>query len=73
MKKSMLILILVGFVTTLPVIAEEAASELYEEESGLYNLRREGKKLTGVEMVDFPTMADEQKFLRLMSRVEGSG
>lgn len=35
------------------VALDPAASEFYEEESGLYNLRREGKKLNGKEMVDF--------------------
>jgi len=35
------------------IALDPAASELYEEESGLYNLRREGKKLNGKEMVDF--------------------
>ncbi|UCF61651.1 MAG: phosphopyruvate hydratase [Anaerolineaceae bacterium] len=32
---------------------DPAASEFYEEESGRYHLRREGKKLTGEEMVAF--------------------
>src|SRR5512139_587526 len=35
------------------IALDPAASELYEEETGLYNLRKEGKKLTGTEMVDF--------------------
>jgi enolase len=35
------------------IALDPAASELYEEDSGLYNLRREGKKLNGKEMVDF--------------------
>ena len=35
------------------IALDPAASELYEEETGLYNLRKEGKKLTGAEMVDF--------------------
>lgn len=35
------------------IALDPAASELYEEETGLYNLRREGKKLTGSQMVDF--------------------
>ena len=35
------------------IAVDPAASELYEEETGLYNLRKEGKKLTGAEMVDF--------------------
>ena len=35
------------------IALDPAASELYEEETGLYNLRREGKKLTSPEMVAF--------------------
>jgi enolase len=35
------------------IALDPAASELYEEETGLYNLRKEGKKLTGEEMVGF--------------------
>ncbi len=35
------------------IALDPAASELYEEETGLYNLRREGKKLRGEEMVAF--------------------
>lgn len=35
------------------IALDPAASELYEEETGLYNLRKEGRKLTGAEMVDF--------------------
>jgi len=35
------------------IALDPAASELYEEESHLYNLRREGKKLNGEEMVAF--------------------
>jgi enolase len=35
------------------IALDPAASELYEEESGLYNLRREGKKLNSEEMVAF--------------------
>jgi enolase len=35
------------------IALDPAASELYEEETGLYNLRREGRKLTGAEMVAF--------------------
>jgi enolase len=35
------------------IALDPAASELYDEESGVYNLRREGKKLTGPEMVAF--------------------
>ncbi len=35
------------------IALDPAASELYEAESGLYNLRKEGKKLTSEQMVDF--------------------
>jgi enolase len=35
------------------IALDPAASELYEDESGLYNLRREGKKLTSAELVAF--------------------
>ena len=35
------------------IALDPAASELYEEETGLYNLRKEGRKLTGPEMVAF--------------------
>ncbi len=35
------------------IALDPAASEFYEEESGLYNLRKEGRKLSGEEMVDF--------------------
>jgi enolase len=35
------------------IALDPAASELYDEESKTYNLRKEGKKLTGSEMVDF--------------------
>lgn len=35
------------------IALDPAASELFEEETGLYNLRKEGKKLTGEQMVDF--------------------
>jgi enolase len=35
------------------IALDPAASEFYEEETGLYNLRREGKKLNGEEMVAF--------------------
>ncbi len=35
------------------IALDPAASELYDEETGLYNLRKEGRKLTGAEMVDF--------------------
>jgi enolase len=35
------------------IALDPAASELYEENTGLYNLRREGKKLTSAEIVAF--------------------
>jgi enolase len=35
------------------IALDPAASELYEEETKTYNLRKEGKKLTGPEMVEF--------------------
>ena len=35
------------------IALDPAASELYDEDTKLYNLRKEGKKLTGPEMVDF--------------------
>jgi enolase len=35
------------------IALDPAASELYDEETHLYNLRKEGKKLTSDEMVDF--------------------
>jgi enolase len=35
------------------IALDPAASELYEEDTKLYNLRKEGKKLTGEEMVAF--------------------
>jgi enolase len=35
------------------IALDPAASELYDEESGLYNLRKEGKKLNGEQMVAF--------------------
>jgi len=35
------------------IALDPAASELYDEESKTYNLRKEGKKLTGEQMVDF--------------------
>jgi len=35
------------------IALDPAASELYDEESKTYNLRKEGRKLTGPEMVDF--------------------
>jgi enolase len=35
------------------IALDPAASELYDEETGTYNLRKEGKKLTGEQMVEF--------------------
>ena len=35
------------------IALDPAASELFDEETRLYNLRKEGKKLTGPEMVEF--------------------
>lgn len=35
------------------IALDPAASEFYEEETKTYNLRKEGKKLTGPQMVDF--------------------
>jgi enolase len=35
------------------IALDPAASELYDEETGMYNLRKEGKKLTGEQMVTF--------------------
>ncbi len=35
------------------IALDPAASEFYEQETGLYNLRTEGRKLTSEEMVDF--------------------
>ena len=35
------------------IALDPAASELYEEDSKMYNLRKEGKKLTGAQMVEF--------------------
>ncbi len=35
------------------IALDPAASELYEEESKTYNLRKEGKKLTGAQMVEY--------------------
>jgi enolase len=37
------------------IALDPAASELYDEESKTYNLRKEGKKLTGEQMVEFWT------------------
>lgn len=35
------------------IALDPAASELYDDKTGKYNLRKEGKMLTGVEMVEF--------------------
>jgi enolase len=35
------------------IALDPAASELFDEETRLYNLRKEGRKLTGAQMVDF--------------------
>jgi enolase len=35
------------------IALDPAASELYDEETKTYNLRKEGKKLTGLQMVEF--------------------
>jgi enolase len=35
------------------IALDPAASELFEEDTGLYNLRKEGRKLTSAEMVSF--------------------
>ena len=37
------------------IALDPAASELYEEDTKTYNLRKEGKKLTGEQMVEFWT------------------
>jgi enolase len=37
----------------LAIALDPAASELYEEDSKSYNLRKEGRKLTGAQMVEF--------------------
>jgi enolase len=37
------------------IALDPAASELYEDDTKLYNLRKEGKKLTGEQMVEFWT------------------
>ncbi|GAB4402323.1 MAG: phosphopyruvate hydratase [Anaerolineales bacterium] len=42
-----------GWGEQVAIALDPAASELYDEESKTYNLRKEGKKLTGPEMVDF--------------------
>jgi len=39
--------------TDVAIALDPAASELYEEETKTYNLRKEGKKLTGEKMVEF--------------------
>jgi len=41
--------------TDVAIALDPAASEFYEEETKLYNLRKEGRKLTSDEMVDFWT------------------
>jgi enolase len=42
-----------GFGQDVAIALDPAASELYDEESKTYNLRKEGKKLTGSQMVEF--------------------
>jgi enolase len=42
-----------GFGEDVAIALDPAASELYEEDTKLYNLRKEGKKLTGEQMVAF--------------------
>jgi enolase len=42
-----------GMKQDVAIALDPAASELYDEESKTYNLRKEGKKLTGPQMVDF--------------------
>jgi enolase len=44
-----------GFGADVAIALDPAASEFYEEETGLYHLRTEGKKLTSEEMVAFWT------------------
>ena len=39
--------------TDVAIALDPAASELYDSETGLYNLRKEGRQLTGEEMVGF--------------------
>ena len=39
--------------TDVAIALDPAASELFDEESRLYNLRKEGKQLTGEQMVEF--------------------
>jgi len=46
--------------TDVAIALDPAASELYEEDTKLYNLRKEGRKLTSDEMVDFWTNWIEQ-------------
>ena len=41
--------------TDVAIALDPAASELYDEETKLYNLRKEGRKLTSDQMVDFWT------------------
>jgi enolase len=42
-----------GIGADVAIALDPAASELYDEETKTYNLRKEGKKLTGPEMVEF--------------------
>jgi enolase len=42
-----------GFGADVAIALDPAASEFYEEDTGLYHLRTEGKKLTSEEMVTF--------------------
>ena len=46
--------------TDVAIALDPAASEFYEEENKVYNLRKEGRKLTSDEMVDFWTNWIEQ-------------
>jgi enolase len=43
----------VGWGEQIGIALDPAASELYDEETKTYNLRKEGKKLTGPQMVEF--------------------
>ena len=42
-----------GMGADVAIALDPAASEFYEEDTKLYNLRKEGRKLTGVQMVEF--------------------
>ncbi len=42
-----------GLGADVAIALDPAASELYDEETKTYNLRKEGKKLTGAQMVEF--------------------